>query len=72
MKSVINTQILFCNNVKETFDSKLCNMPFYASVKAQGLGSEEEEEVSLRIEKVFKKKSVSIANPTPILPALYS
>ena len=34
MKSVINTQILFCNNVKETFDSKLCNMPFYASVKA--------------------------------------
>ena len=41
----------------------------------QGLGSEEEEkEVSLRIRKVkkkrYKKRSASIVNPAPILPAL--
>ena len=45
--------------------------------KPQGLGSEEEEEeVSLRIRKVkkksYKKRSASIVNPAPILPALLS
>ena len=35
-----------------------------------GRKEEEEEEVSLRIEKVIKKKSVSIVNPTFNLPAL--
>ena len=34
------------------------------------LCTKEEEEVALRIEKVIKKKSVSIVDPTPILPAL--
>ena len=38
---------------------------------SQGFGTEEEEEVSLRIE-FFSKKSVSIINPTPILPALFT
>ena len=38
----------------------------------QGFGTkeEEEEDISLRIEKVIKKKSVSIVNPTLVLPAL--
>ena len=38
---------------------------------SQGFGTEEEEEVvPRRIQKVIKKKSVSIVNPTTILPAL--
>ena len=53
--------------------NRVCNAPPPPPPPAlapgsQGLGTEEEE-VSLRIEKVINKKSVSIVNPAPILPA---